>query len=274
MSSAFCPRPNRSLLLLPVLVSFGCAKNRDPAPEDMDGIVRWLFRNYDDPEVFEEGLENLAPWLDGDARSEEAQEGLVLSDMAVEDVAAVDRPDDDLTEMIGVAVPGVSPWPILAHAELLTRADQTWNDTTYDVYTREIVEGDVDAFLAGSGRIRTVNDIDKSGGFGVHIPYTLYKDYQWGALPDGSTGVVSRSWTAEPACAEGGENCLWQSFSVDLFYAPDPSANETIRMTASWNELETTADAFLSDDARIGLMALGIQDIFENTDELLAEEAQ
>ena len=261
----------RMILLSPLLFCAACAKTRDPAPEDVDGLSIWLFRNFEDPEALAEGMNNLTTWLDVEGRTEEATEGFVLSDLTEEDVAAVTHPDRDLVVQIGVAVPGVSPWPLSGHAELITRADQLWNDHSYDVYTREIVEGDADTWLSThTGVIATKNTIDKSGGFGVHIPYILFKDFAWVTLPDDREAVVARSWIEESACAEGGSNCLWQSFSVDLWYGPN--TDETIRMTSSWNELQTTADSFLTDEQRIGLMVNGVHDIFENTDAVLAEE--
>jgi hypothetical protein len=255
-----------------VALSSGCARSRESAPEDMDGIVVWLFRNFEDPDLLREGMDNLAPWLVGDGSSSDAQDGFVLSDLAEEDVADVPHPDRDLAALRGVAVPGTSPYPISGHAGLLILQNQLWNDpSTYDTYDRDIVDGDTDAFAAGSGIVRTVNTIDKKGAFGVHIPYTLYKDYQWTTLTDGTTAIVGRSWVEESSCAEGGNNCLYQTFSIDLFYAPDDAS--TVRLTASWAELVTEADPFLSEDQLVGLMVHGIQDIFANTDLVLSGES-
>lgn len=257
------------LALLVLLV--GCARKRDGAPEDVDGLSRYLFANWEDPEAMAEGMENLSVWLEAEGRSEAAADGYVLTDLVEDEVSEVEHPARDLTDMIGVAVPGVSVHPIEAHAGLLVMTDQVWNDPgSYDLYVRELVEGDPDAFVAGDGLIRTRNDIDKSGAFGVHIPYILWKDYRWVALEDGRQSIVARSWVEEEACAEGGNNCLFQSFSIDLFHAPN--GDETIRMTASWNELVTSADSLLTDDARIGLMVNGINDVFDNTDDFLTGE--
>ncbi len=259
----------RNLTLVSFVFLTACARDRNPAPEDLDGISAWFFQWWEVDLEVADAFENLAPWLDGDARSEEAAHGFVLSNLTDEQVVEVEHPDEDLAGMIGVATPWVSPHPIEAHAGLIVMEDQVWNDPgSYDRYTREIVEGDPEAFAAGSGVVRTVNDIDKRGGFGVNIPYILNKNYRWATLADGRRGVVSRSWTEEVSCAEGGNNCLHLSFSVDLFFEASP--DETMRMTASWNDLRTEADAFLTDDQRIGLMVNGMPTNFANTDELIA----
>jgi hypothetical protein len=255
-----------------VFLLAACAHERDPAPEDMDGVVSWLFRNFEAEDGIAEGMDNLAPWLDTEAGTEAAADGFVLSDLTDLDVLDVPHPDGDLSVMIGVAVPQISPFPIGDHAALLVMTDQIWNDPgTYETYTRTITEGDPDAFAAGTATlIRTVNDIDKKGAFGVHIPYTLFKDYRWVTTADDRQAIVGRSWVEEASCADGGNNCLNQSFSIDLFF--ESADGQTIRTTASWNDLVTEADAFLSDDQRIGLMVNGMHDIFDNTDEFLGAE--
>ena len=256
----------------PLLLLMACAHQREPAPEDVDGLSRWLFANYDDPELLGEGMANLAPWLVADAGSETSQDGYVLSDFTAEELIAVTYPDRDLTAMVGVAVPGVSPFDVVDHAGLIVLADQIWNEpTSYEVYDRVLTEGDGAAFAAGAGRIKTTNTIDKKGAFGVHIPYVLFKDFAWVPVEGAGNAIVARSWVAEESCADDGDtNCLFLSFSVDLWYGHEPG--ETIRMTSSWNELKTSADSILSDDDRIGLMVNGVHDIFENTDERLAGE--
>lgn len=259
--------------LLLLVFCGACAHKREPAPEDVDGLSRWLFANYDDPVLLGEGMGNLAPWLAANGGSEASQDGYVLSDFTAEDLLAVTYPDRDLTAMVGVAVPGVSAFDVIDHAGLILLPDQTWNDAaTFEVYERVITEGDEAAFAAGSGTVRTTNTIDKKGAFGVHIPYTLFKDFTWVPVEGAGSAVVARSWVAEESCADDGDaNCLFLSFSVDLWYGNEPG--QTIRMTSSWNELKTSADSILSDEDRIGLMVNGVHDIFENTDELLTEGA-
>lgn len=256
------------LRLAPIVLLAACAHKRDAAPDDVDGLSRWIFQHFEDPDALTEGMGNLAVWLDGEGRTDAASDGYVLSDFTEEEVADVPRPARDLAALIGVAVPGVSVFPIEDHAGLMVREDQTFNDpATYGVYVRSFTEGDPDAFAAGTGMIRTVNDIDKKGAFGVDVPYTLYKDFQWVDLGDLGRVIAARAWIEEEGCNTSGDNCLNQSFSVDLWYGPGDV--DTVRMTSGWNDLVTQADSILTDDARIGLMVSGVHDIFRKTDQTL-----
>jgi hypothetical protein len=60
------------------------------------------------------------------------------------------------------------------------------------------------------------------------------------------------------------------SFSIDLWYGS--AENETIRLTSSWNFLQTTIDDLLTEDFMVKTMVKGLQDVFANTDALLAGE--
>lgn len=257
--------------LAPIVLLVACAHKRDAAPDDVDGLSRWTFQHFEDPDALTEGIGKLAVWLDGEGRTDAASDGYVLSDFTEEEVADVVHPDLDLAALIGVAVPGVSAFPVDDHAALVVQADQTFNDpSTYAVYTRSFVEGDPDAFLAGTGVLRTVNDIDKKGAFGVDVPYTLNKDFQWVDLGDQGRIIVARSWIEQASCSPNGSNCLNQSFSIDLWYGANDT--DTVRMTAGWNDLVTQADSVLTDEGRIGLMVSGVHDIFRKTDETIAAE--
>jgi hypothetical protein len=258
-----------SFIVLALLA--GCAAKRDPAPEDLDGLVRYMFVNWEDQELLDAAMVNLAPWLETEGTGEKAnKEGFLLTDMSAEEVDTAPHPDEDLSRMVGVAVAGVSPYPVRDHAALIVLEDQTWNDAgSYPTYTREITEGDADEFVNGDGLIRTTNDIDKKT-LGVHIPYLLNKDFRWASVDEDRRAVVARSWVAEQSCSDGGANCINISFSIDMWYGASP--NCTIRMTASWNDVKSSVDAFLSDTQKVGLMVSGIDDIFQNTDDKLAGE--
>lgn len=258
----------RALAWFSVLMPLTACHRSDAAPEDMDGLVRFMFDNFEDPDMMKEGMSNLAVWLDTDGRSEEASDkGLLLADLTPEVVDGVNHPDEDLTRCVGVAVAGASPYPVLDHAALIALEDQTWNDDSYATYARSFVDGDLDSFATGLGLLRTDNDIVKNGPFGVKIPYLLKKDFQWVPLDDEQSAVVARSWIEELSCGDGGDNCLHQSFSIDLWFGV--SGEETLRMTAAWNDLVTVADAALTEQQRVGVMVKGVNDIYESTDALL-----
>ncbi|TVQ87330.1 MAG: hypothetical protein EA397_18610 [Deltaproteobacteria bacterium] len=261
-----------------ILLATACARSRAPADDDIDGLSRFLFQNWEDARDVTDAMSNLSTWLEGPGRGEEAQnDGFVLDALTAEEVEDVEYPVGriELEDLVGAVVTGESEWSIDHHAELLPMEDQTWNaPRNYAHYNREVIEGSVDAFLAPPAAeeqelIRTDNDVMQSR-LGVRIPYTLRKDYRWVTTHDGARAIIGRTWAPNFGCSssdgEGG-NCLELSFSVDLFYEPRPG--ETIRMTASWNRLTLVVE--LGEDLQIATLANGMIKVFEDTDAFLWE---
>ncbi len=260
----------RALTLFSLLLAAACVPTRAPAPEDLDGLLHFLYQNHEDPEAVVDGLTNLGEWLEVEGRTEEAREGWRVTPLTEEVVADVDRPPGDLDEAQGVAVAAVSPFSIEAHAAAIVLEDQIYTDPgSYDRYVRHLVEGDPAAFTDAAGHVRTENDIDKTT-VNVTIPYWLYKDFQWVDLDDGRRAILSRSWIAEGSCGQQGNNCLHQSYSVDLWYAD--TAEDTLRLTSTWNDVESVIDAFLTEDQKVAVAVNGMLAIFESTDDFLEDE--
>lgn len=253
------------------LVVGGCAKHRDPAPMDLDSGVRATYRGFEGPLIGTEHLGAIASWLVSDENLELGWEGLAMTNLSEDEVAGLPVPDGtDLANHRGVATAFRSEFPPIDHAALAAGPDQTWTDPgSFLVYDRTIVAGDAEAFVQGSGDIRTDNQILKAGAFGVQIPYRLRRDYRWVALADGDQALISRWWLEEQGCSDSGKNCVLQSFGLDLLI---PTASGADRLVVNWVEVVTEADAFLTEDARIGLIATGNQDLCEATDEALAGE--
>lgn len=264
------PTLSRATLWVALFSTVGCARERDPAPDDLDGLARYLFRNWEDAEAVYEGIGNLAPWLRDQGLSEEAQEGYLLSKLTEAEVADVQRPlSQPLSEAIGVGQTGTSSFSLEDHAPLMVRSDQTWNEpSTYEHYVRQVVEGDPDSFSSGHGMIRTFNDIEKSGAFGVTIPFEQNKDYRWVSHEEFGDSVVGRSWVEQSYCSENGKNCVMQSFSIDLFHQLDDG--RSVRLIAGWTEVRTEVDALVTQDFLVQQMVDGNQDIMEATEEELS----
>jgi hypothetical protein len=241
----------------------GCAKPREPAPEDMESLCRYVFEHWEDEKSLEDAIGNLGPWLDENVDSEDAEDGWELTGLTSEDVT-VDHPDRSLEGLLGAASAARSKHSALEHAAHVPLEDQLWsNPVNYKVYVRSVDEG-AEAFVEGEGMVRTTNEIETKS-FGVSIPYTLYKDYRW---VEGTDSFVARSWIEERACGATGANCLELSFSVDLFYGLD-QGDGSIRFTATWSE--TTTSLPIGDDLLIAGLAGGLQTVFSSTEEFLDE---
>lgn len=258
------------LRLLPIaLVLAACAREREEAPATFDDRCHAVFRAWEDPLGLPVELEGLAAWLDDNGRSEAAWEGLRLTNLTEADIHTVELPEgEDLASHVGIANAGPSSFPVAAHAASVTEADQTWNDpSSFDLYDRTPIDGDAQAFASGEGFFRSENDVIKRGAFGVTIPYTLRKDYRWVALEEGRRAFVGRHWIAEPGCSDNGNNCVYQTFGIDVFVE---DGDETLRVLTNWLYVVTAADGLLTEDARIGLIAQGNQALIEQADVALA----
>ncbi len=256
----------RPLLLAVPLLVVGCARERELAPADLNRILLTSYRDYD--LAAERGVfgVDLDAWLVGDGRSDEAWDGLRVDNLSRDEVGELVPADVDLTLHRGVATAFQSAFAIEDHADLVRLDDQRWTDPTFERYDREILGGDPDAFARGDDSLLTFNRIEKSGPFGISIPYTLRKDYHWVPV-DGGTALMSRWWLEETGCSDNGKNCVLQSFGLEI-YAPRPEGAQ--RMLVNWIFTKTEADGLLSEDAMIGLIAKGNQDLLLATDEELA----
>ena len=180
-------------------------------------------------------------------------------------MASVARPDANLDDLIGAVGGAISAYDLADQAGHIVEVDQTFaNPSQYKLYERRIVEGTAASFKADRALIRTVNDVETST-LGITIPYQLLKDYRW---VEGEVGeaIVGRSWIEASSCNDSGKNCLVQSFSIDVFQA---SGNQTLRLTATWSEVASSIE--LSDDLLIANLAKGLQNVFDGTEEHLAE---
>lgn len=244
----------------------GCSKERDPAPTDMQELAAYLFANWEDPEVLPEAMTNLGAWLAANIDTDEAKDGFALSPIDPASIAEVTHPARDPSQLLGATGAARSPFPIFDHAGYIVLDDQVFsNPGTYLAYARDLVEGDADAFVAGSGLVRTDNAVTTSS-LGIDIPYLLNKDYRWVDATDGARAILARSWVEARSCNDGGGNCLEQSYSIDLFFAH--TENETWRMTATWSEITTTLP--VTEDLLTATLAIGIQNVFRHSDAFLA----
>lgn len=258
----------QSSLILAILTAPGCAREREPVPVVLDDLTAAMFRDWEDEDTMREHAGDLARWLEVERDVGQAWDGMRLSNLTPEDVGGVEYPEDtDLSLHGGIATAFTSAFPIEDHASLLVEADQTFTDPrTFLQYDRVLLEGEREAFSVGEGLVRTDNVIRKAGAFGIEIPYTLRKDYRW-VHDDGLSAILGRTWVTQPGCSENGRNCVVQSWGVDAFVATEAG---THRLYAIWIEVNTEADSFIGEDAKLGLVANGNQDLLESTDEALA----
>lgn len=263
----------RAVLFLTLVGLAGCAKKREPAPADLEEIAAFMFRVWEDEPTLEGGMQNLAPLLEANVDSDEAEEGWILTPLSAEAISGVDTnlEDPQLDLLLGAAVAARSPFTLEEHAATLVLQDQVFsNPTNYAAYDRDVWEGDSGTFPPGdTPLIRTRNDVETQN-FGVTVPYILLKDYRWIRARGIEDAVIGRAWIEDVGCSPGGGNCLMQSWSIDLFYR-DASTGGTIRFTSTWSQIESSLNDVISERVRLAALANGMHQVFESSDEWLAE---
>ena len=195
----------------------------------------------------------LGTWLETGGREKATDFGFVVADLTAEEVVETPNP---LENLIGVALTGISPFSIEAHAGLIVAADQRWNsEKTYIQYDRVITEGSISEFVAPDGIIRTLNTIDKSGPFGIHIPYTLHKDFRWVKTDADKFAVIARSWVEEEGCS--GDDGDGKPQSV-VFHRPlVRRRGRRNHWLTSMELLQTSVDSLLTEEFLVKTMVNG-----------------
>jgi len=249
-----------------VLGLVGCAKAPEVAPVDLSEGLQRLFRDYDDPTLRADAAGALDRWLREDGGDDLYWEGVLIENLGEEQIGDLLDFQPVYADHRGVATVYQSGFDAFDHAALASLPDQTWTDPNFDRYDRTLLDGDPATFPMGDSSLLTRNEIIRSGGFGIAIPYTLRKDYHWVDVRDGEA-LLSRWWLETPGCSDNGKNCVLQSYGVEVYAPRDAGA---LRLIANWIQTVTQADGLISEDGMIQLIADGNQDLMEGTDEHLA----
>lgn len=237
-----------------------CAPPPDASPPSFSEASALLLAEYEseDPAPL---AQVLADWLVVHA---DEQDGFGLDPIPAE--ALVDmQPQPDATDvdrLVGIGVTHRVSASLEAHVAVVPEPDQRFADpATYNVWTRTLGEGTATGFVAGEA-LRTDNEIEKGGPFGVVIPYPMKKDYRWIDLEQGPT-CMFRSWETESGYSENGKNGLVAGFTIELWV---PDAGGLIWYNASWAELITEIDDLVDPDYVVSEVIAGTVDYMDGTD--------
>ncbi|MCB9778712.1 MAG: hypothetical protein H6742_09135 [Alphaproteobacteria bacterium] len=281
----------------------------DANPEFNDALV-YAFRSFEGDEVdlaFAVRQLEAQVYLGMDVEAKQANDRALTPDSLVwEDVEGIEREERDPSLCLPVAVAGVSAHAIPDHAWLQTLADQTPVEPySPDVYDRTFLEGGDCWEGRDCDFMRTHNDLVKDNIL-LTVPYVLMKDFRWVdlALPDpaevedGETvesddprwAIVARSWMPEAGYGEGGDNIIWQSFSLEIWiprdgngylhgqgddqpagdWTADSTGGGVLRMMSLWSESELGGLNF-DDDTIAATTRSGIDKNFEEAEKYLDE---
>lgn len=231
---------SRALLLLCLVSALGCRKV-EPAPEDLDGLIHFVWQQLDEGEdaALTDAVSNLHEAIDGDnvpvIGDGPVLEGLV-SHLTVEEVAHLGR-DVDPATATGVFLADRITCSMPRFEEVVTYEQQDELYTgVYDAYQREML-GDRSAYLEGADD-RLSWDLEYTtsvlgAGYTVQSQ-TLVRRVSEVQTPEGPA-VVIRAHMREPAAFDNPDSnsFLDQDYHLEIYW---PFDGDVLHVYALWKD--------------------------------------
>ncbi len=221
----------------PVLFLFACAP-LDPAPEDVDGLLHYLWTWYDDgtDEQLAEVQRNVHSALG--AELEETLDGTV-SDLTDADVALVGMGGDPAAAQ-GLFIARPLACTLEQLERVVSHQDQlSLYPDAYETYQRTFTS-DYDAYMARhtptlSWELENSNTLLGAWYSSVAVGRLRYLPDLGAELTPHGPGLHSRIVMTEPASFEEGSNkSLEQNYQLEVFYERSPG--ELVHVYATWQQ--------------------------------------
>jgi hypothetical protein len=194
-------------------------------------------------------------------------DGYTFGHIEADDVDTMAHTEDvSWDRVLGAGVPMRMRATVDGYAAAATEADQSFAEpSTYIKWDRTIVGGTAEGFVAGEP-MQTTNDIEKSGPFGIVIPYSAPKDFRWfGDV------LAARTWVPEPGFGDDGKNGIVCGFTIELWFEDD---GDVVWYNGSWTELVTVVDGIVDDDLLVSEFIDGTRDYMLGTEaHVMGEDA-
>lgn len=239
---------------------FACAKPVEKVPPTLDELSRAALKNFEaDDEASR--VNELVAWLQSNPIPESKGWGF---DSIDEDTVG-DLPRDmdwcsDLSITGGAGVVDTVDGTLDLYASGSLEVDQSFADKTYAVWERTFLTGE-DGFMDGED-MTTDNHIEKSGPFGIIIPYSLFKDFRWVKI-DGGTAMIARSVVPKAGFGQDGNNGILCGYTIEVWANTDEGV---FWYNGSWSRLKTIVDDIASEELMIDQLIKGTLDYFEGTE--------
>lgn len=254
------------MTLLALLV--GCADPPPQAPQELDELVGYMFAHTpdEDPAALEVGAVNMDEWLvDG---IDLTAAGYEVNNLTEDTVDALGEGDRDLEGLVGASVGHISPYPPeeLVAAALGDDPVEIFAGS-YVSYERDILEGDLDAFIAGDddwlyGEAWTFQDWTL-----VTIDSYTRVQYRWIDTPDGRA-LIQRNWLREPATINVDFLQVTQQY-YQYIVLPEAGGSRTLQTT--W-VIASLSDSSVNEDTALGLVITSMQGMAEDLDAWVEEK--
>jgi len=225
----------RALSAAALFACTGC-RGVDPAPEDLEGLLHYLWQKYPEGSDAElvDALENLDLAVDG-AELEDTLDGAtaLLTDEEVA-LAGLDR-EVDPSETAGVFIVDPFPCDIDTAETILISTEQDVLYDVFDDYERQYTT-DLDAYLDRETP-RLLWEVTYTTTIPLAGPYTA--DLAGGVwrIPDSPFGdfLLTRSVLVEPAVFERSDGVFDQDYRIELYYGPRDGT--VIHVEALWRHM-------------------------------------
>lgn len=227
------------------------------APDELDELVGYMYEHNADEETdaLEAGAVNLDTWLV--ERIEETAEGYTVQNLSEATIAALGEGDRELDGLVGASVGHVSPYTVeqLAQAAIGDNPEDIF-EGTYTSYEREVIEGDVSAFLADDEDWLYTEAWTSQDFSIVQIDSNSGCQYRWIDTPDGRA-LVQRNWSRTPPVMSVDWLAVEQQY-YQWIVLPEAGGSRTLQTTwvvATMSDDEVPEDVALNMvvDSMIGL---------------------
>lgn len=255
----------RALSLLLASVFLACGPQAEPAPDDLDGNLRWFWAKSDgakDAEVVEAALKLQTAGKADTLTADKPGRGFI-SRLSADDLTVVGKQDVDPAKARGFFITNVFPCTLDKLEPILSTLDQKAQyPEAYDAYTRTHTS-DADAFLSRAAPTLSW-DVTLTAKL-VTAPYT--SNLKGGlrrvtpAMGSASFGPVllARTWLTAPATFKNPDPATGfeQDYQIEVFWERAPG--EMFHAYAMWRDLRlglgfTTEDNGLANTIMTGLI--------------------
>ncbi len=262
--------------LLPLLLLVAACAPLPEAPEELDELTRYLYREWgnEDPRVLEAGIRAFESAIGSiDFDGDRVARSFDVPDLDADDLAGIDPPEGaDLEAMIGVALGRRTAWEPVWHAHLATVPDQAPAEPSSEEYQRTFVDPeDPSCFpdrhceaLVTTNRVLKANILYRAW-------IDMWKDFRWVDVVDedgestGRRAIIARVWTPEAFEGESGVHWIRQTYAIDIWL--DSEVEGPTRVQANWSETS------ISDDETLvrPVIRIALDELMEQTDVVIEE---
>lgn len=261
-----------SIVTLTLAGLAGCFSPPPEAPEELNDLLRFIYREWDHPEpsVMASAFVQMDKFLrDVPADGKRDERAFSVVPLEPEDLEGITWPTErNLEDAPGLSVARLSEFEIGDHVKLQLDDDQLAIEPSAKEYVRTFLEGR-DCFADRSCLVlRTSNDVLRSN-VALEVRFELFKDLRWvkfGEEGKERWGIAARSWIEKSSPGKSSGTAIHTSFSFDIFVPNDEG--RVWRFQGVWSESECS---FCGGDMAASLVTSATDDALAEADKVIRQ---